>query len=98
PLCPPLFPYTTLFRSIWPPDSVEARQTGVNPLFVAKGVDWIEPGSPHRRKDAEQHAGKSAGDQRRDDGRHGRRCWNRGPSRPNRSEEHTSELQSQSNL
>src|SRR2546427_2682469 len=78
-----LFPYTTLFRSL-PTRRVSARRTP--PCRSRRRGHWPSAaGRVHRR------AGVGAAATRR-------RASARERDRPPRSEEHTSELQSQSNL
>src|SRR2546430_7204509 len=76
-----LFPYTTLFRSLWQPDiliegDAKAQQVAHSELYyllasAAADTAWSAAGST---APSEQ------------------------PAEPSRSEEHTSELQSQSNI
>src|SRR2546430_13337550 len=79
-----LFPYTTLFRSV---QAAAARLVpGARP-----GVGGV-PGAGAGAGPAD------IGDHENADGRGAARAHDRLPARDDRSEEHTSELQSQSNL
>src|SRR5688572_31540326 len=82
-----LFPYTTLFRSLVP----RHQQAHVARDRVARrGVK--------RQRQLVQPALEDFEEDRIKGGRRVNRMWERGSLRGRRSEEHTSELQSQSNL
>src|SRR3989475_8341780 len=79
-----LFPYTTLFRSLEEAHEPAARELGVD----GEGISFLHP-LPH---DVDARCGM------RDAGCVGPVHRRVELDRPSRSEEHTSELQSQSNL
>src|SRR2546430_3482552 len=76
-----LFPYTTLFRSLWPGAGPDSRPPGAQ-----RRVEGAEP----------QHCRGPAVRAPKTSGRHTGRLL--GGTRRRRSEEHTSELQSQSKI
>src|SRR2546430_164026 len=77
-----LFPYTTLFRSVRPP-----RQEDADPVLALR-VDEHRARGPDRVGVVQEERRLL----------NARRRVHREPAAPCRSEEHTSELQSQSNL
>src|SRR5256886_5241701 len=77
-----LFPYTTLFRSLRGPP---ARAGGLGIRRAARVLDR----AARRRSGTDRAADRSSTARRADDARR---------ARPSRSEEHTSELQSQSKI
>src|SRR2546427_8007782 len=77
-----LFPYTTLFRSRWRPQSRPGARTRRAPPEWAAGGRWRRGGSRASRVHAPAALGR----------------WEYFLDLGDRSEEHTSELQSQSNL
>src|SRR2546430_17406884 len=89
-----LFPYTTLFRSLWLPILLSAVIVFVVSSFIHMALPWHKsdyPGVPNedRVMDALRPFGIPPGDYM---------MPRAGSTQEMRSEEHTSELQSQSNL
>src|SRR5690606_41364902 len=92
PRCPPLFPYTTLFRSdLLPSQTALASQSRqVLVVLLIAHLDVLPPGL--------RPAGPGGSPRRRDAARPGAIGHSSGPASIDRSEEHTSELQSRENL
>src|SRR2546430_12708404 len=85
-----LFPYTTLFRSVAGPRPERAQ--GVAHRLRLHAASQRQAGTPGRRglEEGRRHQGEGRASTRARGGE--------GKGRSTRSEEHTSELQSQSNL